>query len=163
MRRSSTNQLDLFGAAELSAAPTAIGAGSSAPLTQSADLGATTPSARTSTTSDVEFPEFDSYAGSQAETARIAGRIAASHVSEEEHQAFLRERQALLDKLFAKTITREEEIRLEYVRWSLDRIEDARHGADLDRLEGTISRYEHFLEEIEQFKGALEKMRMTRR
>jgi hypothetical protein len=160
MKRSSTNQLDLF--ATGLRATTGPAAPSSAPFSEP-DLGTTIPSARSSTTSDIEFPEFGSYAGSQAETARIAGRIAASYVSEEEHQGFLRERQALLDKLFAKTITREEEIRLEYVRWSLDRIEDAEHGTDLDRIEDSINRYEHFLDEIDQFKDALARAAKTRR
>jgi hypothetical protein len=156
MRRFSTNQLSLFDSPSL---PTSM-AGASV---ESSDIGASTPSAHSSTTLDVEFPDFGSYAESRAETARIAGRIAASYVSEEEHQAFLRERQFLLDKVFTKTITREEENRLEYVRWSLDRIEDAKHGGDLDRIEETINRYEHFLQGLDAFKAALTRATKTRR
>lgn len=111
----------------------------------------------------MEFPDFGSHSGTPAETARLAGRIAASYVSKEEHEALLKERQELLDKLFAKTITREQEIRLDYVRWSLDRIEDAMHGGDLDRIENMINRYEHFLEKMDQFKAALERAARTRR
>jgi hypothetical protein len=109
------------------------------------------------------FPEFGGYTETQAVTARLAARIVASQVSEAEYQSFLDERQQLLDKLFAKTITRREEIRLEYVRWSLDRIEDAHHGRDLDKIEDSITRYEHFLKELEQFKSALHRASKSRR
>jgi hypothetical protein len=87
----------------------------------------------------------------------------ASQVSEKEHHELLRERQALLDKLFAKTISRREEIRLEYVRWSLDRIEDAKHGGDLDRIEDTINRMEHFLAGLDKFTANLNQMPKSRR
>jgi len=43
----------------------------------------------------------------------------------------------VLDKKFAEIITRKEENRLEYVRWSLDRIEDAKYGQSLELLEAT--------------------------
>ena len=54
----------------------------------------------------------------------------------------------LLDKKFDGHITRKELNRLEYVRWSLDRIEDAKHGETLDILEMAISRYEQFGENV---------------
>jgi hypothetical protein len=133
-------------------------------LSEHAELGTVdAPSEQSSETSEIEFPEFGAYTGTRAETAKIAGRIAASQVSEAEYHAFLQERQDLLDKLLAKTITRREEIRLEYVRWSLDRIEDAKHGSDLDRIEDSITRYEHFLEELDQFKVALDRAAKSRR
>ena len=58
------------------------------------------------------------------------------------------ERQELLDKKFLGSITRRELNRLEYVRWSLDRIEDAIHGPALDVLEDSVSMYEQFLSEV---------------
>ena len=127
-----------------------------APGTDDAPLG------ESSETSEIKFPEFGAHMGTPAETARMAARITASQVSEAENQALLQERQSLLDKLFSKTITRHEQIRLEYVRWSLDRIEDAKHGHDLDRIEDSIARYESFLEQLDGFKLALERASKSR-
>jgi hypothetical protein len=162
MKRFSANQLDLF---EARGSMASGGVSTAAKLLlDPAELGTVdAPSGQTSGTSEIKFPEFGAYTGTRAETARIAARIAASQVSEAEYQAFLHERQNLLDKLFNKTITRREEIRLEYVRWSLDRIEDAKHGSDLDRIEDSITRYEHFREELDQFKVALDRASKSRR
>jgi hypothetical protein len=93
------------------------------------------------TSADAVFDSFDRQPDATHEVARIAGRLNASVVSDEERDAFLAERSDLLDKFLAGTITRKEEIRLEYVRWSLDRIEDARHGPAMDRLEGQIEEF----------------------
>lgn len=104
---------------------------------------------RPTTSSISDFPTFDPLAQAHAVTSRRAGRINAASVSDEEHEALLRERQSLLDKKFAGTISRREELRLEYVRWSLDRIDDAKYGQDLDVLEAYTAEYENFLSYIE--------------
>jgi hypothetical protein len=96
--------------------------------------------------------------GIYADAARIAGRINAASVSDEEHQAWLAERQALLDKKFESGLTGQESNRLEYVRWSLDRIEDAKHGFILDQLESYVSQYEIVLTEIQRLQRELEGM-----
>ena len=90
-----------------------------------------------------------------SQNARIAGRLNAATVSEEEQSALLDERQQLLDKQFAGAITKKETYRLEYVRWSLDRIEDAKYGQTLDLLEGAVARYEVILEEIRVLQNTL--------
>jgi hypothetical protein len=94
----------------------------------------------------IEMPRFDRQV--YAATSRRAGRINASAISEEEHAALLLERQALLDKKFDGELSRHEENRLTYVRWSLDRIEDAKYGASLDQLEDITSRYEYFASDV---------------
>ena len=99
----------------------------------------------------VEFAAPEIYAA----TSRIAGRINASSVSEQEHQALLQERQFLLDKKFDGTITRREANKLEYIRWSLDRIEDAKHGAILDELEDSVKIYERFASDLHKLEGQL--------
>ena len=76
--------------------------------------------------------------------SRQAGRLNAASISDEEHDQLLQERQDLLDKLFVGTISRKETLRLEYVRWSLDRIEDARFGRVLDVIESNVELYERF-------------------
>jgi hypothetical protein len=93
-------------------------------------------------TTSLRPPRFGNWASIYAITSRQAGRVNALRIPERERQDLLRERQALLDKKFAGQITKRESNRLEYVRWSLDRIEDARHGEELDRLDAAVSDYE---------------------
>lgn len=97
----------------------------------------------------IDFPRFDSLAVIRPQAVRMAGRINAASISEAEHNALLRERQRLLDRKFAGELTRQESNRLEYVRWSLDRIEDARHGDALDSLEASVANYERFLSDLQ--------------
>jgi hypothetical protein len=90
-----------------------------------------------------------------AQAAKIAGRLNASKASAKEHDTLLAERQSLLDKKFEGTITRKETIRLEYVRWSLDRIEDAKHGEALDVMESHVAQFEQFRTYIERLEQQL--------
>jgi hypothetical protein len=62
----------------------------------------------------------------------------------------------LLDKKLGETITRKEENRLEYVRWSLDRIEDAKYGHTLDALEDRVRSYEMLLSDIRNLQNQLD-------
>lgn len=93
-------------------------------------------------------PEITPYDPVYAETSRLAGRINAAAVSETEHKELLREREDLLKKKFDETISRRELNRLEYVRWSLDRIEDAKYGNVLEALDSAVTRYEKILDEL---------------
>jgi hypothetical protein len=113
----------------------------------------------TSTTLNV--PEFGARGAVYAVTARLAGRMNAASISEEEHNALLEERQRLLDRMFAETLTRRESNRLQYVRWSLDRIEDAKHGPALDVLEDAVSMYERFVSDVADLREQL--IQRTRR
>jgi len=96
----------------------------------------------------LNVPEFGARGALYAVTARLAGRMNAASISEKEHAALYSERQRLLDRSLDGTITRKESNRLEYVRWSLDRIEDAKHGSALDVLEGAVAMYEQFAEDV---------------
>jgi hypothetical protein len=111
----------------------------------------------------VTVPNFGTSRTVYAITSRIAGRINARAVSEEEHQRLLDERQFLLDKKIAGSISPAETNRLEYVRWSLDRIEDARHGAEIDALESSIAQYEQFLSDVGTFTSQLQQARAGRK
>jgi hypothetical protein len=134
MRSSSARQLefDYSGSQDLLPAPPGVVdvVGASAPL---------------------RVPNFGVSNQVYAATARIAGRLNAANVSPNEHKSLLDERQALLDKKLGGTITRREENRLAYVRWSLDRIEDAKYGQSLDVLEDWVQRYEQFLADMRNF------------
>jgi len=83
-----------------------------------------------------------------AATSRWAARINASNVSQDEFEALHKERQNLVQKKYLGSITTQETNRLAYVRWTLDRIEDARHGWVLDRLETVAAEYEQLVLEI---------------
>lgn len=91
-------------------------------------------------TSSLETPNY-TLPLARAHAAKIAGRVNAAGVSQEEHENLLAERQGLLDKKMAGTITGQELNRLEYVRWSLDRIEDAKYGQALDVCKAWRSNY----------------------
>lgn len=86
----------------------------------------------------------------------MAGRINATAVTDDEHGHLLRERQTLLDKKLDGTITKQELNKLEYIRWSLDRIEDAKYGYQLDQLESFVQQYESFTEGLASLKQQLE-------
>lgn len=96
----------------------------------------------------LKVPNFARYDPAIAAAAKIAGRINAANISDQELEELLRERKRLLDKKFDETITRKESNRLEYVHWTLDRIEDARSGQALEALEGYAAQYEAFLDDL---------------
>lgn len=87
-----------------------------------------------------------------AAAAEAAARLNAATITKAEVTSLLAERQSLLDRI----ITPEESNRLEYVRWSLDRFEDATHGASLDQLESNVEGYEALLNELAKFSKQLE-------
>jgi hypothetical protein len=106
--------------------------------------------------SSVQGNDADPLSSEAAQQAtRRAARLNASKASDEEVASLLAERQQLLDKYFAGTITKGESTRLEYVRWSLDRIEDARHGAALDTLESHVARFEDLAEQLDALREQL--------
>lgn len=91
-----------------------------------------------------------------ASSHKAAGRLNASAISVEEIKAWLDEREALLNKKFSGEMTRKDENRLSYVRWSLDRIEDAKYGENMDNLENRVVMYERLLDEVRSFTMQLE-------
>jgi hypothetical protein len=116
-----------------------------------------------STAAPLNLPNFGRYDAAYAVTSRIAGRINAANIPPAEHEALLRERQQLLDKKLQGTITRRESNRLQYVRWSLDRIEDAKHGQALEMLEGAVGRYEQFLADVKILTAQLQEKLPSKR
>jgi hypothetical protein len=100
-------------------------------------------------------PSLSAYGSAYAATSRLLGRLNTTTVKKEEMEKLLVERQALLDKKFDGTMTRRDENRLEYVRWSLDRIQDAKSGRSLDALESMVAGYEGFLAEMRRFDSEL--------
>lgn len=97
------------------------------------------------------------------ETKALARAIIKKRLKDGEWEALLAERQQLLDKQFSGAMTKSDSNRLDYVRWSLDQIEDAKHGDALDILESSIARYESFLEGVQQLNRDLVRNISTRK
>jgi hypothetical protein len=124
------------------------------------------PSGRASSADILELPRFPNFANAisaQSAASRLANRVNARAISEADHRQLLLERQQLLDKELSGTMTPEEENRLAYVRWSLDRVDDARYGDGLDKLETIVQQYERFQRDIEKFHAELERLSKSRR
>ena len=79
-------------------------------------------------------------------------RFNAAQTSREEERKWLTERQTLLQKQMTSELTTAERKRLEYARWNLAKIEDARIGPVLDELEAAVKRYEEFSAEISRLR-----------
>jgi hypothetical protein len=94
-----------------------------------------------------------------SQMAKRAGRMNASAISPEEERALHTERLELLKKQLTTQLTRRELNRLQYVRWSLDRIEDAKSGEAMDVLERRIAQYEQFAEQVKDLQMQLERHR----
>jgi hypothetical protein len=100
---------------------------------------------------------LDGQSESAQQMHRLAARMNASAVSEEETKSLLDERKSLLDKKFAGTMTKKEANRLAYVRWSLDRIEDAKSGAWIDKLEQRVAELHKLAEHLQNLEEKLER------
>lgn len=111
-------------------------------------IGAAVADASVTPVTAFTVPDFGTRGALYALTARLAGRVNAANISEKEHEELLHERQKLLDKILDGSISRSESLRLEYVRWSLDTIEDAKHGYILDALEDAVAVFERFAADV---------------
>jgi hypothetical protein len=129
--------------------------------TSGAPVSSPIQSASSANPSAFQLPNFDY--GEAAAAARIAGRRNALRTTESEHDSLLLERQVLLNKHFSGEISRKERNRLEYVRWQLDRIEDAHYGDATDFLEGAIERYERLSKDMKDLTNQLSKAAKEKR
>ena len=134
-----------------------ITSGSATTMLQDADLAPAPPPPEGGwAASALELPNL-SRGSVFASSARHAARLNAMAVTQTEYDALLRDRKNLVAKLLDGSITRSEENMLAYVRWSLDRYEDARHGHTLDALEAQVEAYENVIGEIDKFYAQLER------
>lgn len=115
------------------------------------------PKKSAASSNDNLISSFDGQSESAQQMHRLAARMNASAVSEEETKSLLDERKTLLDKKFAGTMTRKEANRLTYVRWSLDRIEDAKSGAWIDKLEQRVAELHKLAEHLQELESKLER------
>ena len=81
----------------------------------------------------------------------MAGRVNAGRISEAEIADKIAQHAALVLKKYEDKLSFEEERKLTYLRWDLDRIENAFHGPGLDVLEAAVSDYENFYKRLASF------------
>ena len=94
---------------------------------------------------------------------RRAARLNASSIDQREVEKLLEERGQLLHKKFSGGLEAHEERRLNFVRWSLDRVQDARHGHVLDDLETAVEMYERLGADIDRLLRQLQENVMNNR
>ena len=90
-----------------------------------------------------------------ASTIKEINRKITQRIGPETKNANIEERNKLVNKKFKEGLDEKEERRLTFVRWQLDRIDDAETGATLDLLEKFVEANETFAEDI---KGLLTKL-----
>lgn len=103
----------------------------------------------------LEFKGIGVEHAARAASAKTAGRINASKISEAEHRSLLEERHRLVAAKFENGLSRRQQNRLKYIDWSLDRIEDAKHGLHLDMLEAKLELYERLANDIASLRSDL--------
>lgn len=103
---------------------------------------------------DRRSPQMDAL---RARAARDAGRKNASATSDAEFHSLMQERQSLVQRSMDSGLSAAERTRLTYVRWQIDRIEDARYGFGLDLLEQQIRNYEELGYQIQCLREDIEK------
>src|SRR5262245_50736477 len=127
MRNSSTRQQEFDFIGMVTANTAGISSSSSfRDAGENTEVEAVGSAAARGTTGDLSLPNFGEAKNLYAIAARRAARLNAATITDEERDRWLTERMMLVDKEIDETITQAERVRLEYVRWQLDRIEDAR-------------------------------------
>jgi hypothetical protein len=93
----------------------------------------------------------DPSGGLPSDAIRKINRLVTSLAPEAERQKILQERNELVRRQFKGGISEREEKRLEFLRWQLDRFDDADRGEALDRLEIITQTHEKFAKELTSF------------
>jgi len=85
-----------------------------------------------------------------ATEAKLLGRKVSRKIPKEYYQKICEEYSTLTDKMFAEDLTRKEEVRRIYLKWTKDRLEDAYYGEQLDYLEALIDVQDNISNEIKK-------------
>jgi hypothetical protein len=101
-------------------------------------------------------PIFPSGSGLSAQRIREFSRKITKRIPRRERENFIEERNELVTKKFKAGLSRKEERRLALVRWQLDRIDDADHGATLDFMEKIAEDYMTFAHDLDRILEQLE-------
>ena len=98
------------------------------------------------TTPEISFEGFPS--GLTTENIKKINRAFTKRIPLEIEEDLIKERNQLVRKKIKEDLTKREQIRLTFLRWQLDRIDDAKHGEHLDLLGRIVEAQEEFTEEI---------------
>jgi len=98
----------------------------------------------------VTYTDFDTEARG-ATLAKQMQRELVRQTAPEERQRFYEEHAYLIDRKFGGGLSTREQQRLTYVRWQLDRFEDADIGDRLDELEELTVLHRQIAEEVTAF------------
>lgn len=98
----------------------------------------------------IDAPDFRAY-GTPSAVRQATARLSAAQVSQKEQDQLNAEHGQLAVKVMMGQATEQELRRFEYVRWSLDRIEDALIGPYLDALDAEITAHERLSYDIDKF------------
>jgi hypothetical protein len=97
-----------------------------------------------------DFPEIMRGSKVSINEIKFLNRKITKRIPRDVKDEFIKEHIILVKNKFDKGLSKAEERRLSYVRWQLDRIDDAEHGEYLDRLEGFTEGIETFAVEIDK-------------
>ena len=111
------------------------------------------------TANPVEGQHFLPGASLRAKTefVKYAARNSAASTSRTEERDLLKERARLLNLKMRGRLNAQQQTRLDYVRWNLDQIENARLGPSLDKLQAAVEQYKALLKEIGTLKGEFDR------
>lgn len=96
----------------------------------------------------MEKPSINLSGGLSVYRLKDINRLITRKISPQVKKGLVDERNSLVDKKFKDGLSTKEERRLTYVRWQLDRIDDAEEGEVLDYFERIADQHENFAKEI---------------
>lgn len=91
-------------------------------------------------------------------TARFAQDFLSSADANEQRSALAQEHRALVKAKMLRGLSAKEQRRLEMVRWQLDRLDHARSGAALDRLEALVRVQENLGEHLQAWRDEFDRL-----
>ncbi len=92
--------------------------------------------------------------GEESDATRAAARVArelSGAIPEEVKQQLYEEHGQLVEKSFVEDLLPQESNRLRYLRWQIDRLQDADIGDSLDRLDDLASLHKKIADEVSAF------------
>ena len=102
-----------------------------------------------------EKPEESSQTGFRPSKIKSINRAITRKMPVKEKNKIITERDRLVTKKFKEGLVKKEEKRLTYVRWQLDRIDDAENGEMIDNLEKIVGDHESFADEVKKLMNSL--------
>ncbi len=108
--------------------------------------------------SDLRAPDFSRYMGRSADFVLASARMSARQVDDGEVERLLSEHRILAhEKVMGRADCRQL-ARLEYVQWTLDRIDDAKSGPALDVLDSEVSLMKQLGEDLISLKRSIDRI-----